>query len=147
MTTKTITKQRRINATPDRVFQALTDKAELERWFVYEADVDLRPGGIIRTGWAPGMGEHGIVKEVTPNQVFSFTWEGDFSPSPTVLTFGLAKEQDATLVTLTHSGIGSGPGWEAYAGMDAEGKGWEAHLSDLASLIETGTCPPPGPRG
>ena len=90
------------------------------------------------------MGEHGKVKEVKPSQLFSFTWEGAFSPTPTTLTFELTKEKDGTLVTLTQSGIGEGEGWEAYANIS---KAWEAHLKDLTSWIETGTCPPPGPGG
>lgn len=147
MNTKTVTKEQFIKATPERVFKALTEKEELERWFVPEADVELKPGGEITTNWAPGMGEHGKVKEVNPPGLFSFTWEGQFSPSPTTLTFTLTKEKDGTLLALTHSGIGEGGGWEAYANMDKEGHGWDAHLKDLTSWIETGNCPPPGPRG
>ncbi len=144
MDTKTITKEQFMKATPQRVFQALTQKEELERWFVQEADVELKPEGTIRTNWAPGVGEHGKVKEVKPSQLFSFTWEGAFSPTPTTITFALTKEKDGTLVTLTRSGIGEGEGWEAYATIS---KAWEAHLQDLTSWIETETCAPPGPRG
>jgi len=141
---KTVTADQFINANPEKVFRALTQKEELERWFVQEAEIELKPGGIIRTNWAPDMGEHGKVKAVTPSQLFSFTWEGAFSPTPTTLTFKLSRQNEGTLVTLTHSGIGEGKGWEAYANID---KGWNAHLKDLASWVETGTCPPPGPRG
>lgn len=147
MEMKTITKELFINATPDRVFNALTEKEELEKWFVKIAEVELKPGGTIKTNWTADMGEHGTVKEVNPPHVFSFTWEGMFSPSPTTITFTLEPKDNGTLLTLTHSGIGEGKGWEAYAGMDNEGKGWEAHLKDLKSWIETGECPPPGPRG
>ena len=144
MGTTTVTKERYIKATPERVFKALTEKQEVERWFMQEADIELKPGGTIRTNCAPGMGEHGKVKEVKPSQLFSFTWEGAFSPAPTTLTFELRAEKDGTLVTFTHSGIGEGEGWEAYATIS---KAWDAHLQDLTSWIETGTCQPPGPRG
>ncbi len=43
--TKTIEKPRVIHATPERTFQALTEKEELERWFVQKAEGDVRPGG------------------------------------------------------------------------------------------------------
>jgi uncharacterized protein YndB with AHSA1/START domain len=43
--TKTIEKQRVIHTTPERTFQALTEKEELERWFVQKAEGDVRPGG------------------------------------------------------------------------------------------------------
>ena len=66
MDTKTITKEQFMKATPERLFQALTQKEELERWFEHEADVELKPEGTIRTNWAPGVGEHGKVKEVKP---------------------------------------------------------------------------------
>ena len=147
MDTKTITKKQFIKASPERVFKALTQKEELERWFVQEVIIELKPGGTIQTNWTPGMGEHGKVKEVKPYHLFSFSWEGQFSPTPTTIAFELTKEKDGTLVTLTNSGIGQGEGWEAYATMDKEGKGWEAHLKDLTSWVEIGTCPPPGPRG
>ncbi len=141
MGTKTVTREQFIKAAPERVFQALT--RELDRWFVQKADIELKPGGTIRTEWAPGMGEHGKVKEVKPNQLFSFTWEA-LSPTPTTITFKLAKEKDGTLLTLSHSGIGEGENWAVYATID---KAWGAHLKDLTLWVETGTCPPPGPRG
>lgn len=147
MDTKTITKDQFIKASPERVFQALTHKEELERWFVPTVEIEVKPGGIFRMEWSPGMGEQGKVQEVIPSRLLSYTWEGAFSPTPTTITFALTKEKDGTLVTLTHSGIGEGEGWEAYTNIDKEGKGWEAHLKDLTSWIETGTCPPPGPRG
>jgi uncharacterized protein YndB with AHSA1/START domain len=132
MDTKTITKKQFIKAAPERVFKALTEKQELEHWFVQEADIALRPGGTIRTNWAPGMGEHGKVKEVKPFQLFSFTWEGAFSPTPTSLTFELTKENEGTLLILTHSGIGEGEGWNAYTNIS---KAWDSHLKDLTSWI------------
>jgi uncharacterized protein YndB with AHSA1/START domain len=42
---RSLEKELFINATPERVFQALTEKEDLERWFVQKAEVDLRPGG------------------------------------------------------------------------------------------------------
>lgn len=144
MDTQTITKEQFIKATPERVFQALTEKQELERWFVPKVEIEVKPGGIFRMEWVPGMGEHGTVKEVKPSQLLRYTWEGAFSPTPTTITFALAKEKDGTLLTLTHSGIGEGKGWEAYATIS---KAWDAHLKDVTSWIETGTCPLPGPRG
>lgn len=144
MDTKSVVKEQFINATPERVFKALTQKEELERWFVQIAEVDLQPGGAIKTEWMPGMGEHGVVKEVNSPHSFIFTWEGAFSPTPTTLAFVLKEQGEGTLLTLTHSGIGEGKGWEAYATMSSA---WGAHLKDLTSWIETGTCPPPGPRG
>ncbi len=140
---KTVNMHKLIKATPERVFKALTDNRELERWFVHTANVDARPGGAVVMDWAPGVGERGNVIDWEPSRRFSFTWEA-FSPTPTTVTFDLKKEDDGTSLTLAHSGIGEGEPWKVYANI---AKAWEAHLQDLASWIETGTCPPPGPRG
>lgn len=144
---KTISKKILIKADPAQVFSALTEKAQLERWFAPKAELDLKTGGIFNIQWMPGMGEGGKILTVEPSRQFSFTWEGQFSPSPTTITFDLTPEDGGTRLTLTHSGIGEGAGWEAYAGMDVLGKGWDGHLQDLTSWVETGDCPPPGPRG
>jgi uncharacterized protein YndB with AHSA1/START domain len=143
METRTITKEQVIQAPPDRVFAALTTKQELERWFVPKVDVELKPGGSFSMEWAPGMGERGHVTAVKASEVFGFTWEV-FSPTPTTVTFALKAHRKGTLLTLTHGGIGHGDGWQIYATID---KAWGAHLNDLTSWVETGTCPPPGPRG
>ena len=144
---KTITRKVFIKAAPAQVFAALTKKEQLERWFAPKAELELKPGGMFRIEWMPGMGEGGKIVSLEPSQQFSFTWEGQFSPTPTTITFDLASENDGTMLTLTHTGIGEGAGWEAYAGMDVPGKGWDGHLQDLTSWVETGDCPAPGPRG
>src|SRR5579859_878776 len=103
MSTKTIIKEQFIRATQERVFQAFTQKEELERWFVPSVEIELKPEGIFRMEWVPGMGEHGRVKDVKPSQLLRYTWEGAFSPTPTTLTFEFTPEKEGTLVTLTHS--------------------------------------------
>ncbi|MGI0133865.1 MAG: SRPBCC family protein [Candidatus Micrarchaeaceae archaeon] len=144
---KTIIKKVHIKAAPAQVFAALTEKAQLERWFAPAATIDLKPGGSFHIEWMPGMGEGGKIASVEPGRQFSFTWEGKFSPTPTTITFDIAGESGSTMLTLTHNGIGEGTGWKAYAGMDVPGKGWDAHLQDLTTWVETGDCPAPGPRG
>lgn len=141
---KAIEKEQFIKATPQRVFQALTVKTELEKWFVQKAELQLAQEGDIRIEWAPGIAEHGKVKQVKPSELFSFTWE-EFSPTPTSVRFELQADRQGTLLRLTHSRIGDGENWgDYYANLS---KGWAAHLKDLTSWVETGTCPPPGPRG
>ena len=53
MDIKTIAKEQFIKAAPEQVFKALTEKQELERWFVPKADIELKPGGIFRIEIAP----------------------------------------------------------------------------------------------
>ena len=43
-----------VDATPEAVWDALTDPDELAAWFGAEAEVDLRVGGAVRFRWHDG---------------------------------------------------------------------------------------------
>ena len=141
---RTLEKELFIKASPQRVFQALTTKEDLERWFLAKAEIDARPGGAIRFEWEPGTAEVGKILAFEPPHRLSYTWEA-FGPAPTTITFELTAENDGTRLHLTHTHIGTGADWDSY--YTSINGGWSAHLADLTSWLETGTCPPPGPRG
>ncbi len=140
---RTLEKELFIKASPQRVFQALTTREDLERWFLVKAEVDLRPRGAIRFEWGPGIVEVGKVLVCEPPHRLSYTWE-TFGPGPTTITFELTEEDDGTRLHLIHTGIGEGEDWDTY--YNSVNGGWSAHLGDLVAWLETGTCPPPGPR-
>jgi uncharacterized protein YndB with AHSA1/START domain len=141
---RTLEKELFIKASPQRVFQALTTKEDLERWFLVKAEVDVRPGGAIRFEWGPGMVEVGKILVCEPPHRLSYSWEA-FEAGPTTVTFELTGENDGTRLRLTHTGIGEGEDWDRY--YTSVKSGWSAHLKDLAAWLETGICNPPGPRG
>jgi len=141
---RTLEKELFIKASPQRVFQALTTQEDLERWFLVKAEIDLRLGGAIRFEWGPGMVEVGKILVCEPPHRLSYSWEAT-GPGPTTITFELTRENAGTRLHLIHTGIGEGEDWDTYS--TAVDSGWSAHLKDLTSWIETGTCPPPGPRG
>lgn len=141
---RTLEKELFIKATPERVFQALTEKAELERWFVQKAEVDLRPGGAIRLEWAPDAVEIGTILVLDPPHRLSYTWEA-LEPGPTTITFELTAENDGTRLRLTHTGIGEGEDWDSY--YTSINSGWSIHLKNLTAWLETGISETPGPTG
>jgi uncharacterized protein YndB with AHSA1/START domain len=139
---RSIEKELFINATPEHVFRALTEKEDLERWFVQEAEVEVRPGGAIRHEFAPDMVEMGTILEIEPSHRFRYTWEA-FSPSPVTITFELSAENGGTRLHFIQTGIGEGENWgNYYTGMSHS---WDIHLDHLTAWLETGSCPPPGP--
>ena len=73
-TGRMIEKELFIRATPARVFRALTEKADLEAWFVKEATIDLRVGGALRLFWDPESVE-GTFLEIDPPRRVVFTWD------------------------------------------------------------------------
>lgn len=143
MSGRSVEKDLFINATPERVFRALTEKAELERWFVQKAEIDLRVGGAVMFEWAPGMFETGTIVAVEPPHRLSYIWEA-LEPSPTTITFELTAENEGTRLRLVHSGIGEGEDWDNY--YTSVNSGWgDVHLKQLATWIETGRCEASGP--
>jgi uncharacterized protein YndB with AHSA1/START domain len=139
---RSLEKELFIKVAPLRVFQALTEKGDMERWFVQKAEIDVRLGGAIRLEWAPGMFEVGKIVALEPLHRFSYTWEA-FSPSPTTVNFELTAENDGTRLHFTQSGIGEGKNWGNY--YEGMGHGWNIHLKNLISWLETGICNLPGP--
>src|SRR5579862_846745 len=85
LSSRSIEKELFINAPPERIFQALTEKEELERWFVQKAEVDLRPSGAISLDWGPGVFNSGKILILEPPHSISYTWEA-LEPSPTTIT-------------------------------------------------------------
>ncbi len=144
--TKNIEKELFLKAAPERVFQALTEKAELERWFVKQIEIDLRPGGAVSFDWdrAGGVFEVGKILVLEAPHRFSYTWEA-LSPAPTPVIFELTAENDGTRLHLTHTGIGEGEDWENYYA--ALNNGWNVHLSHLTDWLESGVSITPEPAG
>ncbi len=69
-----IEKELFIKATPQRVFQALTEKADLERWFVQKAEVDVRPGG--RSGSSGGRTRSKLARSSCSNRPIALAIAG-----------------------------------------------------------------------
>ncbi|MHB8645376.1 MAG: SRPBCC family protein [Thermomicrobiales bacterium] len=136
-TGRTIEKEIFIRATPERVFRALTEKADLEAWFVKEATVDLRVGGALRLFWDPESVE-GVFLEVDPPRRVVFTWdERPQVEGITTSAFTLTAEGDGTRLHLIHSGFGSGTAWDRL--FEGVNSGWESELENLRVYIEAGT--------
>ncbi|MGW2327341.1 SRPBCC family protein [Streptomyces sp. NPDC001700] len=117
--------ERRIAHSPEKVWQALTDPAELAHWFPSEVRVDLRVGG--RMGFvfpgreAPDM--EGVITELDPPHVFAFTWGED------QLRWELRPDGEGCLLTLTHT-FGDRFGAASFA------SGWHACITALAALLD-----------
>jgi len=142
--TRNIEKEIVMSASPERVFQALTEKADLERWFVQKAEIDLRPGGAIRLEWSPEAVESGTILAVEPHHRLSYNWVA-LEPTPTTLIFELIPENGGTRLQLHHTEIGEGEVWDNY--YTALDSGWNTHFKNLTALLETGNSEAPKPTG
>jgi uncharacterized protein YndB with AHSA1/START domain len=120
--------ERRLNHSVERVWEAITQPAEIEAWWG-RADVDARPGGTMRIEWLNGdVTMPAAITEFDPPRVLEI--EGE--PHGT-LRFELAPDGDGTLLTFVARSV---------IPEDFRSKvlaGWHFHLDALEDFVERGT--------
>lgn len=118
-----------VDAPRERVWQLLTDPAELQRWWPDAAQLEPRIGGRIVLNFGPGA-VSGEVTRWEPPRALGFTWEASNMPGVqlhvtfTVDDLGAGRSR----VHVLHSGFAEAPAEarEAVAG------GWAHFLPRLA---------------
>lgn len=133
-----------IAAKPERVFQALTDPAEVIQWWgqkgVYQAteyDADLRVGGGWHTAGDGPDGRHFVVKgtitEMNPPRVLAYTWMASWTgDAQTVVRWELSPTEAGTRVRVLHKDLAGRPELaESY-------RGWPRMLGWLQAFLENG---------
>jgi len=130
-----------IAATPEQVWQALTDPAFTRQYFGgFSIDVEPRQGGAFFLRYPDGrVHMSGRVVEWSPPRRFSCTWvvEGmpEFRELPECLvTYEIEPAGGAVKLTMTEA-----HSWDVPEDILAGGRqGWPAILSSLKSALETG---------
>jgi uncharacterized protein YndB with AHSA1/START domain len=138
-----------IGAPPARVFEALTDSAQLIQWFndpscpVKYWKMDARKGGAYSYATEKGsvvvngVSEfecHGEILEYDPPRVLVYTWIGNWhidKQRETVVRWDLTPTASGTHVKVTHSGLAQEPA----ARKDYSG-GWPGVLTSLKQFAE-----------
>jgi uncharacterized protein YndB with AHSA1/START domain len=131
----------RVAASPETVFDLLTDAAAYTNWMGLGADFDARPGGSFRIDFGAAHAS-GTILELVPHRrvVLSWGWEEDtipMAPGTTTVEFQLIPDGDHTLVRMRHSGVSP-----ALANFVAWG--WDRYLPRLA-VVAKGRDPGPDP--
>lgn len=116
-----------LDAGADSVWKALTDAAELVRWFAPQATIDPRPGGAFVLSWDGDWVWDHKVADAVPGKRFRvvdraarpYDAEGrplsQQQPLEVVLEFTLEGRSGGTRLRLVHSGFGHGAAWDDYA--------------------------------
>ena len=131
-----LTLQRHINASPEKVFSAWTDPQQIVKWLhpggcdVTLAQFELTVGGRFRTVLRAPDGElhdvSGVFREVVLNRKLVYTWAFRSTPErESIVTFELQADGDGTWLTLTHEQFFD------EAARDAHRGGWTEALDGL----------------
>lgn len=145
----TLQLSRTIKAERRRVFEACTRPELMSQWFapgemvVTSASTDLRAGGTykidVNDPSAVGddgklgrkSGTEGIYKKIVPNELLSFTWQGNCGRNEeTLVTVTFRDVEDGTEVTITHEHF------QTAESMNRHQQGWEGCLANLVRFAE-----------
>jgi uncharacterized protein YndB with AHSA1/START domain len=131
-----------IKATPEQVWDALTDPGTTPAYYVgFAAHFDLAPGGSYRYTAGGRDMITGTVITAEPGRSLETTFNGHWAPDVDELpesrvTFSLTDPPmptpGVTVLSCRHEGL---PDTAAAAGLEA---GWVSILSGLKTLLETG---------
>lgn len=136
---QTVIQEINIKASPERVFEALTNPHQRKEWWgsegrfqTTEVESDLRVGGKWRmsgTGFGRPFTVKGEYRTIEPPHVLAFTWLADWqrNPTETLVRFDLSEQDGLTTVRVTHSGLTS-------EGVQAH-QGWPQLLARLRDYV------------
>jgi uncharacterized protein YndB with AHSA1/START domain len=130
-----------IAATPEKVWQALTESAFMKQYFFgFAVEIEPKPGGRFRLLWPDGQVHvSGEVVEWSPARRLAVTWlvkgMNDFGELPECLiSYDIASSGEAVKLTMSES-----HSWDVPRDLLKGGEmGWPKILSGLKSLLETG---------
>lgn len=132
-----------IRTNPERLWQALTNSEDTERYFF---------GSKLQSSWKLGenvsffreekLDVTGELVEVIPYEKLSYTWSAPEDPTlrnePSVVIFSLKEMDDTVKLTLIHSNLAESDIVDASDTFLGANNGWPAIMSNLKSYLETG---------
>lgn len=131
-----------VNASPDKVWKAITNPEDMKVWYFdlpgFKAEKGYQFSFFGETADGTKYLHLCEIQEVEVNKKLSYTWKYDGYEGNSLVTFELIPEGEKTLVRLTHSGIET---------FDKDNKdlkknnfdgGWEAIIREsLKHFVET----------
>ena len=102
-----VTVQQRVSAPVDKVWNALTDKAQMKEWYFDIPDFELGIHKKFNFFWPDKKyHNHGEILVVIPNEKLKNTYSyPEYSKEKSIVKWELEKDGDETVVTVTHKGL------------------------------------------
>jgi len=106
--------ERTLNASVQKVWEAITDKEKMKLWYFDIADFKPELGAEFSF---PGNGNEGQcythlckITKIEPGKTLQYSWKYKDHPGNSLVTFELFPEGNATKLKLTHEGLETFPG-------------------------------------
>ena len=122
-----------IDASVERVWRALTEAAELERWFPLEAKVEPGPEGRIWMSWGNEFGAWSEVLAWDPPHHLSISWSWGANEAQ-VTDYRLEGRGGSTHLRVVTSGFPEGADWDDL--VEGTRLGWLFELQQLRHYLE-----------
>ena len=125
-----------LDASPERVWRALTDAEELERWFPLEARVEPGEGGEIYMSWGNEFAGSSRILAWEPPRRLATTWgeRDDEAGGGQVTEYRLEAEDGGTRLRVVTSGFPDDPSWDDW--IEGTRHGWRFELASLKEYLE-----------
>lgn len=124
-----------IAASPERVWRALTEAAELERWFPLEARVEPGEGGSIFMSWKNEYQGASTILAWEPGRHLRISWGSwDDSNEGQVTDYYLEARGGKTVVRAVTSGFPTDATWDDW--VEGTRLGWRFELQSLKTYLE-----------
>ena len=156
--TDRIEKQALLNASPDRVWEAVSNSGEFGQWFGVSFDGPFVAGQPLFGRITPTRVDDDVAKaqepyagtvfeivvdRVEPKQLFSFRWHPfaidpniDYASEPmTLVTFTLAAQARGTLLTVTETGFDQLIEARRAQARDMNDHGWAAQMTLITKYL------------
>lgn len=131
-----------LKASTGWIWNALTDRGELENWWSEDVILEPKKGGNFREPWANDEGKaqlaSGKVIELKKEQFITFTWKEKDWPKESLTKCSFIIEDNGKNRTLTvrHDGWDSLPETKRSQLIKDFKIGWNYHLKELRSYLD-----------
>ena len=128
-----------IKTTPEKLWEALTNKEFTERyWFCCSLTSDWKVGSRMHMDKGGKVMNECIVLESDPPNKLSYSWQTVFDEDmkkekPSRVTYEIEPAYEGVKLTVTHEGFADGS-----KTLPSISTGWPLVLSSLKSILETG---------
>lgn len=133
--TRSVEHEIEIDAPIKRVWRALTEADELERWFPLEAEVEPGEAGSIWMSWKNEYEGAARILAWDPPRHLRTTWGSQDEGAPAMFTdYRLEARGGKTFLRVVTSGFPTGASWDEW--VEGTRRGWRYELFSLKHYLE-----------